>query len=162
MNAEKESMWNERWWVKRGAQDQSNGGEWQWRQSECKDERKDCGLYWTLVSVSYSQEDSNLGQYLLTMTLLFQDTAPTGNAVDNPPGPILPAFRLMLPGPEPGIAFPDLALAVPDMIALPPEPHVPADGRQTAQNADWAIVMGTKSRIMVWNGSATSKLNLST
>jgi hypothetical protein len=93
------------------------------------------------------------------MTLLFQDAAPAGNAVDSAPGPALPAFRLMLPvlGPEP--VFPDFPLAVPGMIALPPEPHVPADGRQTIQSAHWAIAMGAKSRIMALSGSATRELN---
>src|SRR5437763_914114 len=102
------------------------------------------------------------GQCLLTMTLLFQDTGPTGDTVDNPPSPALPAFRLMLPGLSPEPVFPDFPLAVPDMMALPPEPHVPADGRQVTQNADWAITRGTKSRTIVWNGLATRKLNLST
>jgi hypothetical protein len=74
-------------------------------------------------------------QGLLTMTLLFQDAVPAGNAVDRVPGPALPAFRLTLPVPGPDPVFPDFPLAVPGMIALPPEPHVPADGRQTAQNA---------------------------
>lgn len=69
------------------------------------------------------------------MTLLFQDGAPIGNADDIAPGPALPAFRLVLPVLGPEVAFPDFPLAVPDIIALPPEPQVPADGRQTAQNA---------------------------
>ena len=93
------------------------------------------------------------------MILLFHDAAPAGNAVGRVPGPVLPAFRLMLPVPDPELIFPDLPLAVPGMIALPPEPHVPADGRQTAQNAHWAIAMGAKSRIIVLSGSATRELN---
>ena len=94
-----------------------------------------------------------------TMILLFHEAAPTGDTTGSPPTPALAAFRLMLPVTEPELVFPDFALAVPDMIALPPEPHVPADGRQTAQNAHWAIAIGAKSRIIVLSGSATRKLN---
>lgn len=94
------------------------------------------------------------------MTLLFQDATPTGNAVANDPGPALPAFRLILPVAEPELAFPDFPLAVPGMMALPPEPHVPAGGRHTAQNTDWAMAIGAKSRIIVLNESETRNLNL--
>jgi hypothetical protein len=65
----------------------------------------------------------------------------------------------MLPVLDPGPVFPDFPLAVPGMIALPPEPHVPADGRQTTQNAHWAIAMGARSRVIVLSGSATRELN---
>ena len=57
---------------------------------------------------------------LPTVTLLFHDPGIAGKAVD------VPAFLLMLAG---------LTVAVPEMIALPPEPHVPADGRQMTQKA---------------------------
>ena len=70
-----------------------------------------------------------------TTTLLFHEGAPTAGAVDSPPMPALAAFRLMPPVTEPEPVFPDFPLAVPGMIALPPEPHVPADGRQMVQSA---------------------------
>lgn len=69
-----------------------------------------------------------------TTTLPFHEAAPTAGVVDSPPIPALAAFRLTPPVIEPEPVFPDFPLAVPGMIALPPEPHVPADGRQTVQN----------------------------
>ena len=83
-----------------------------------------------VVSVVHQHSQSKLGcRCAPTVTLLFQDVGIAGKAVD------APAFRLILPVPELTVAFEGLLVAVPEMIALPPEPHVPADGRQTAQKA---------------------------